>query len=226
MNVLVVDDHPMTVAGYIESLSKTGLFPKQFIFTKAYNCEEAFNSIENTDSKNPFALAIIDQGLPAYKAAGILSGSDLAEAIRKKVPSCKIIMITAHTEVITIYNIFKKIQPNGLIIKNDISPENFPAAVSEIISGSTFQSPTAKAVIQEIWKKELMVDDINRQILMYLSKGYKIKNLEETLSLSISPIQRRIAQMKSAFNVTEETSLIREAILQGFLTALPLLSLT
>lgn len=62
-----------------------------------------------------------------------------------------------------------------------------------------------------------MFDDINRQILMYLSKGYKIKDLEKIISLSISPIQRRIAQMKDAFDVKEDSSLVKEAILLGFI---------
>jgi DNA-binding NarL/FixJ family response regulator len=213
MNVLVVDDHPMTVAGYVDSLSQMTLFHEEFIFTKAYTCETAYKVIE----KNVFELVILDQGLPRYEPAGIFSGSDLALLIRKKMPNCKIIIITAHSEVIIVYDIVKKIDPDGLLIKNDITPENLPLAVSDILKGNNFKSATVKKIIQEVWKKDLMVDDINRQILMYLSKGYKIKDLEKIISLSISPIQRRIAQMKEAFEVKEDSSLVKEAIIQGFL---------
>jgi hypothetical protein len=52
---------------------------------------------------------------------------------------------------------------------------------------------------------------------LYLSKGYKIKDLEKIVSLSISPIQRRIAQMKEVFDVKEDSSLVKEAFKQGFL---------
>ena len=45
----------------------------------------------------------------------------------------------------------------------------------------------------------------------------KIKDLEKIVSLSISPIQRRIAQMKDAFEVKEDGSLLKEAFKQGFL---------
>lgn len=213
MNVLVVDDHPMTVAGYVDSLSHNTLFHEEFFFTKAYNCETAYKVIE----KNIFELVILDQGLPSYEPAGLFSGSDLALIIRKKMPNCKIIIITAHSEVIIVYDIVKKIDPNGLLIKNDITPENLPLAVKDVLKGNNFKSATVKRIIQEVWKKDLMVDDINRQILMYLSKGYKIKDLEKIISLSISPIQRRIAQMKDAFEVKEDSSLVKEAILQGFL---------
>jgi DNA-binding NarL/FixJ family response regulator len=52
---------------------------------------------------------------------------------------------------------------------------------------------------------------------MYLSKGNKIKDIERSTSLSMSTIQRRIAHMKDAFNVAEDSTLVKEAILQGFL---------
>lgn len=217
MNILVVDDHPMTVSGYIESISKSDLIKQPINFTKAFDSETAFFAIEKIASECSFDLVIVDQGLPPYKAAGINSGSDLTLYIRKKLPYCKIVIITAHTEVIVVYDILKKIRPNGLIIKKDITPENLPFFISEVISGSTFQSSSVKEIVKEIWKKDLLIDDVNRQILFYLSKGYKIKDLEEIVSLSISPIQRRIAQMKDAFNVKEDSSLVKEAILQGFL---------
>ena len=43
------------------------------------------------------------------------------------------------------------------------------------------------------------------------------KDLEKIVSLSISPIQRRIAQMKEVFDVREDGSLVKEAFKQGFL---------
>jgi hypothetical protein len=32
-------------------------------------------------------------------------------------------MITANTEVVIVYDVVKKVRPEGLIIKNDITPE-------------------------------------------------------------------------------------------------------
>lgn len=85
------------------------------------------------------------------------------------------------------------------------------------MKGSQIQSCSVKKVIQDIWKKELMIEDTNREILLYLSKGNKIKDIERITKISMSTIQRRIAHMKDAFNVSEDSSLIKEAILQGFL---------
>lgn len=217
MNVLVVDDHPMTVDGYINTLSG-GFFGENPFFVKAYNCEDAYSILmKSVSAKKVFNIAIIDKGLPGFSEKSILSGNDLALVIREKMPNCKIIMITAHTEVIIVYDIVKKVRPEGLIIKNDITPEKLQQAVIDILQGMNYHSSTVKSCINEIWRKELMVEDSNRQILFYLSKGFKINELEGMVYLTSSSIQKRIVKMKDAFEATDNSGLVREAIKQGFI---------
>jgi DNA-binding NarL/FixJ family response regulator len=126
-------------------------------------------------------------------------------------------MITAHTEIVIIYDIAKKVRPDGLIIKNDITSEKLQQAIIEVLKGNQYQSPTVKRCINEIWKKELMIGDYNRQILLYLSKGFRIKELESFVHLTTSAIQKRVIRMKKAFEVTDDTGLVKEAIKQGFI---------
>jgi DNA-binding NarL/FixJ family response regulator len=218
MNIFLVDDHPMTVEGYRNALLEAPFGLRNPIFTKASNCEEAYTTLLRRLSLNElFDVAIIDKGLPAYDLKSILSGSDIAFLIREKMPNCKIIMITAHTEVIIVYDIVKKVRPEGLIIKNDITPEKLQQAVMAIIGGEQYYSSMVKKCINEIWKKELMIEDYNRQILLYLSKGYKIKELESIIHLTTSTIQKRIIRMKKVFDVTDDTGLVKEAMKQGFI---------
>lgn len=214
MNILIVDDHPLTVSGYTDTLSRIQVLSNSSSFLQAYNCEDAFCKIMTNSILD---LAIIDYGLPSFPAQHLFSGSDLAQIVKQNHPNCKIIIITAHTEILVVYEIYKNSKPDGLILKNDLNPENLGTFVLEVINGTSFQSKSVKKVIQDIWKKEVMIDDVNRKILMYLYKGNKIKDIEGLTKLSMSTIQRRIAQMKDAFNVTEESSLVKEAISQGFL---------
>tara|TARA_R110000868_G_scaffold111773_1_gene301507 strand:+ start:6153 stop:6809 length:657 start_codon:yes stop_codon:yes gene_type:complete len=218
MNIFLVDDHPMTVEGYSNALLETPFGLCNPIFTTAYNCEEAYASLLRKLSLNElFDVAIIDKGLPGYDTKSILSGSDLAIYIREMMPNCKIIMITAHTEVIIVYDIVKKVRPEGLMIKNDVTPQKLQQALTAIIAGEQYYSTIVKKCINEIWKKELMIEDYNRQILLYLSKGFKIKELESIIHLTTSTIQKRIIRMKKAFDVTDDTGLVKEAIKQGFI---------
>jgi DNA-binding NarL/FixJ family response regulator len=106
---------------------------------------------------------------------------------------------------------------DGLIIKNDITPDKLQQAVAEVLQGNSFKSITVQNCINDIWKKELMVEDYNRQILFYLSKGFKVKELEGVIFLTTSAIQKRIIRMKRAFDVTDDSGLVKEAIKQGFI---------
>jgi DNA-binding NarL/FixJ family response regulator len=208
----------MTVEGFMNALLKSNILKGEPVFTKTHTCEGAYNIITKaTTSKKLFDLAILDQGLPNYPEQSIESGSDLALLIKKNMPDCKIIMVTAHTEVIIIYDITKKVRPDGLVIKNDITPDNLQEIVTEVLEGNLYHSPMVKSCINEIWKKELMIEDSNRQILLYLSKGFKIKELESVIFLTTSAIQKRIIRMKKAFDASDDTGLVKEAIKQGFI---------
>jgi len=215
MNILLVDDHPMTVEGFMNALLRINLNNNKTIFTKAHNCKDGYDAIIKTSKL--FDLAIIDKGLPSFLEQSIESGSDLVLLLRQHMPNCKIIMVTAHTEAIIIYEIIKNIRPDGLINKNDINPENLQVIVTEVMQGNKCHSPIVKNCISEIWKKELMVEDFNRQILLYLSKGFKVKELDAVVCLSYSAIQKRVILMKNAFDVTDDSGLVKEAIKQGFI---------
>lgn len=218
MNLFVVDDHPMTVEGYMAALLQLDFGKEKAAFTKAYNCKEGYESILKTvQNSNSFDIAILDQGLPSYPEQAIASGSDLALHLRELMPECKIIMVTAHSEVLIIYDIVKNVRPDALINKNDISPDNLQLIVSEVLQGNEYYSPIIKSCINEIWKKDLMIDDFNRQILAYLSKGFKVKELEDVVPLGKSAIQKRVIRMKNTFDVTDDSGLVKEAIRQGFI---------
>lgn len=217
MDILLADDHPLTIEGYVDALSRMPL-DEQLQFTKTYDCRQAFEQIDALDADNPhFALAILDNSMPEFAEQNVRSGVDLAQLIRKKQPDCKIIIITAHNEVIIVYDIVKKARPDGLILKNDVTPDKLQQAVREVLAGETYQSPLVRECIAEIWKKDLMVEDRNRQILFYLSKGFKIKEMEELVHLTASAIQKRISQMRKAFDVHDDNNLVREAVRQGFI---------
>jgi len=218
MNILVVDDHPLTVDGYISSLQKEKYFKDVMIFYKSHNCKEAFQITSKLKASNTeFDLVFLDLGLPSYPEALLYDGISVALLIRKEMSNCKIIMITAHTEILKVYDINKRIRPDGLVTKNDLTPDNIVSITKSVLDGYSYQSPTVKDCISEIWKKELMVEDYNRQILLYLSKGFKAKDLDKVINISSSAIQKRIIKMKKAFEVNDDSGLIKEAIHLGYI---------
>jgi DNA-binding NarL/FixJ family response regulator len=214
MNILLVDDHPFTTEGYKAVMQKR--FPQNGIhITIAASCKAAYEAV--TTLREPFSLALIDQNLPPYDERKLRNGTDIALLLRKNTPACKVIMITAHTEILVLYDIFKRVNPEGFITKSELTPDNLGDAALSVTDGETYISPAVSNSISEVWKKELMVDDTNRQILFFMAKGYKAMELANLVFLSDSSIQKRIASMKKAFGVIDNSSLVKEAIQQGFL---------
>ena len=164
-----------------------------------------------------FDLALLDQNLPSYLKENILSGSNIAELLKTHNQPCKTVIITSHTEVLVVYDILKKVNPDGLVIKNDVTASNFSKMIKSILNGDTYQSPLVKTYVAEIWKKEVMAEEHNRQILLFLSKGYRIKEQAIILNLASSTIHRRISDIKKAFVVSDNMELVKEAIKQGYL---------
>ena len=218
IKILVVDDHPMTVEGYINVLKSSNIDNVILNFEKAYDCESAYKSIVNAiNIEKPFDLVILDYNLPSFEELKINTGGDLASYIRKNMYDSKIIMITAHTEILIVYEMLKKVHPEGLVIKKEVTAINLITIVKTVLNDNKYISPIVKTVIADIWKKEIMVEDFNRQILFYMSKGFRIKDIEDYIGLSTSAIQKRAILMKRVFDVNDNSSLIREAIKQGFI---------
>lgn len=194
--ILVVDDHPMNMDAYI-NLINSGESEDHFIFSKATDCQTAYNIINQY--KNTTAaldIALIDISIPKYEAEKLLSGTSLALLIRRIFPECIIIMLTMHSESLILYDIHKNVKPEGFISKNDIDFETFTQIFFSIINTKNYYSPTINDSIQTVVKQSVNWDDIDVQIILLLDKGIKTKDLIKYIDLSLSSIEKRKALLK------------------------------
>jgi DNA-binding NarL/FixJ family response regulator len=217
-NVLLVDDHPITVDGYMNILTNHN---DTFIdFTTAFSCEEAYVKItKNFLSQKTIDLAFLEISLPPYEIKNIQNGVDLGTLIRKCFPDCKIILLTMHSEPMLIHNAINKINPDGFIVKNDINAHSLLKAYLSIMQGQKFYSATiSKVLIQTIIKK-LNIDAIDCQILELISRGIKTKYMPHYLDLSLSAIEKRKASIKNKLlkDKGSDKELIEQAIKIGLL---------
>ncbi len=197
IKILIVDDHPMTVDGYVNLLSEYGFENATPHFIKAYNCEEAYNKINTQNAiDQPIDLALLDISLPSFEKENIIDGADIGGYLRKTMPSCKIIIQTMHGEPVKIDNIIKRLKPEGFISKSDINFEVFPIICSRIVEGERYFSPTIVRAQEEISKNNLDLDVHDSKILTLLAQGVKTINLPEYIPLSLSSIEKRKATIK------------------------------
>ena len=199
LNILIVDDHPMTVNGYINVLSDEEFEGYNLNFTKALNCEEAYKLITQSASNgNPFDIAYLDLSLPPYPEKNISSGFDLGMLLRKTLPDCIIIILTMHSEAVLVDRLIKEINPKGILCKSDIDIDEFLNAFKIIFENNdTYLSNKIVKSLKDKVFETYNLDSYDKQILMRLSEGILTKNIPNYVPLSLSAIEKRKARMKN-----------------------------
>jgi DNA-binding NarL/FixJ family response regulator len=218
LTVFMADDHPFIIEAYNNTI-KTYEDEYQITVLKASNCKEA-HDILNKATTPLIDLAFLDVSMPPFEERNVLSGEDVARIIKKKQPQCKIIMLTMLSDSFRILNIIKNINPNGLIIKNDLTFDELKNAFEKILHGENYYSQTVvKYVSQASSIESSPIDELDRQILYHISRGVKTKNIPMYTSMSLSTIEKRKLSLKALFKVkgSSDEDLIREAREKGFL---------
>ncbi len=215
MNFVLIDDHPFILEGYGNIIKQN--YPQSKIVTLT-NCTEVYNYFD-TDSNAIFTdIVLLDFNIPAYLEKKLKNGIDVASLIRKKIPFCKIVLLTAHTEKIFILDIIKEAKPDGFYTKGELNPENLKKLIENVLNHNKIYSDYIQVTFIESLHEKSLIDDYNRQILYLLSKGYKIIELDKIIPISYSAIQKRIAKMKQVMEVEDDKGLVKAAIKQGYLS--------
>ena len=197
-NLLLADNFPISIYGYINILTNQNHHNKPIDFTTAYSCEEAYLKITKRFlSQKTLNLVFLVISLPSFESRNIQNGVDLGALIRQYFPECKIILLTMHSEPVLIQNAIKKINPEGFILKNDINAHSLLTAYLSIMQGQKFYSVTVSKVHDQNTLKKLNFDEIDCQILELISKKIKIKDMPKHLNLSLSAIEKRKAAIKT-----------------------------
>lgn len=197
LNILIVDDHPMTVNGYVNVLSEEEFDGYSLNFTKALDCEQAYNLIMSQNEGNPFNIAYLDLSLPPYPEKNIFSGLDLGVLIRNTIPDCIIIILTMHSEASLIDRLIKEINPQGILCKSDIDIDEFLNAFKIIFSGDTYLSSKIVKSLKEKVFENYNLDNYDKQILLRLSEGIKITDIPNYVPLTLPVIEKRIARVRN-----------------------------
>ena len=217
LKILIIEDHEMMIQGYKSILS---IHKDQYdaIITEAHNCETAYGIITNPEYKTFFDIIFLDYSIPAFPEKKIYSGLDLGALIRKYMPSTKIIMLTSFSDSIKLFEVVKKFQPNGLLIKSDYKPDTLLIAIKTVMEGETYYSPEAVASIKQPLFTKGSLDSIDREIIILLAEGLINKSIALKLGLSYSAIEKRKSKIKDHLNIAKgnDEDLLLECRRMGF----------
>jgi len=219
--VLIVDDHPLISDAYKSAFlhisTNNDIF--KFKIDIANNCELAYRKIKEASEGKRLDIIFLDIRLPPYKNGNILSGEDLGIKIKQLLPGSKIIISTTFNDNYRIHSIFKSVNPDGFLIKDDITPEELVTAIQTVIKGTPYYSKTVTKLLRKQISSNFLLDKIDRQLLFELSIGTKMKELPNVLPLSIAGIEKRKRHLKNIFEVTgmDDRDLLLKAKEKGFI---------
>jgi DNA-binding NarL/FixJ family response regulator len=219
IKILMVDDHPMIIEGYQNTLMATKREDQILMIDTANNCDTAFDLMKKAEDSKPYDVIFFDISLPASKDGKITSGEDLAEIARHIMPEAKVIILTMFNESYRIHNIIKKVSPDGFLIKSDLTSMELAEAFQHILESPPYYSSTVSGYLKKTVVNDMYLDEHNRKILHLLSQGIKTRSLTEYVNLSMSAIEKRKKQMKLLFSIEDgkDESLIIEAKNRGYL---------
>ncbi|RZK10334.1 MAG: response regulator transcription factor [Flavobacterium sp.] len=216
MKILIADDHPSILLAF-KAMLNSGLKNQTVEFSECLSCKETFLAVENKLLEHKaFDLALLDYSMPTYAEQEMSNGGDLCMHIKSKMPNCKVFIITSVIDNVSLFDIIQNTKPDGIALKSDITNENFSFAIEAVLNDKKYRSETVTKKLDEIWETDLFVQPYNRKILYYISQGYRIKEMSAELCISEGAINKRIAKIKVALNVSEYSSILREAKKRGF----------
>lgn len=219
LNILMVDDHPIILEGYQNVLMATKNPEYEYLIHTANTCDSANQLLRKSVNNHPYDVCFFDISLPVSEDGTITSGEDLALIARDLLPNSKIIILTMFNESFRIHNIIKAINPEGFLIKSDLTSFELAEAFQHILHSPPYYSSTVSNFLKRTVTSKVYVDDINRQILHFLSQGIKTRSLTEYVDLSMSAIEKRKKQLKLLFGVEDgkDETLLKEARDKGFI---------
>jgi DNA-binding NarL/FixJ family response regulator len=220
-SVLIVDDHPLISNAYKSAFEHISSINDdlQFNITIVNNIDSAYQKINDASKENGIDIVFLDIKLPPSKDGKILSGEDLGCKVNQLLPKTKTIISTTLNDNYRVHSIFKSVNPDGFLIKNDITPSELVTAILTVIKDPPYYSKTVLKLLRKQISNEFILDKIDRQILYELSIGTKMKELPNILPMSIGGIEKRKRQLKEIFDVQQydDKELIESAREKGFI---------
>ena len=178
------------------------------------------NNLSNSiDSESPYQVVFLDVKLPPSSDGKILSGEDLGKLTKEVLPEAKIVILTMFNDNFRIHNILKNVNPDGFLIKSDITSGELVRAFNIVIKDPPYYSHTVTKLLRAHFTSDMMLDDIDRSILFHLSKGVKTKNLPAHIPLSLAAIEKRKRHLKEVFGVDKnnDEKLFEQASKKGYI---------
>ena len=124
-----------------------------------------------------------------------------------------------YTELLKIKTIIKTINPNGLVIKNDLTFDELLFAFDKVIKNEKYYSQSVLKMLAQSEEDSVEIDQFDKEILFHISKGTKLSDIPQYIPISLGSIERRKINLKELLKIEDgsDIDLVREAKNKGLL---------
>lgn len=221
-NILIIEDHPLVYNSYLAAFKtiESKFTDYKFVINISENCDDAIKKINESVNNCKIDLVLLDISIPPSIDKLYLSGEDIGVYLKEVFPDSKIIVLTTFNDNFRIYSIIQNLNPDGFLVKNDVTIEILMEAINKVISHQTFYSKSVLEFGRKIISQPYVIDKIDRQMLHEISKGAKMSELPKKIPMSIGGLERRKRNLKIIFGLGQSNTdreLIEKAEEIGFL---------
>ena len=201
-NVLIVDDHPIVRRGLKQVLQDE----PDFSIIEAGNAREALGFI----GQQPFDLVIADIDLPG------MNGIELLKTIKQQHKQTPVLMLSIYPEDQVAVRVLRA-GASGFLSK-EAAPEQLAVAIRKILDGGKHISERVADLLVmnlgESGEKNLpeKLSDREFQILALFGEGKTVKQIAESLSLSVPTVSTYRARILNKMEMKSTAELVRYAI--------------
>lgn len=205
LKIAVADDHSLVLSGF-QNLISTEL-PQVEVYA-------ASNKPALLELLAGQAIDILFQDIKF----GRHDAREFVKSLRETYPSMKIVAISTLSDEATVNMLFKQgIQ--GYVSKSD-GGEEIVSAIKAVMRGETYFSATIRenmAVHRIVQPSKVVLTAREKEVLAKIISGKTIKEAADELFLSEKTIETYRANLFLKFDVTHVASLVKRAILEGYL---------
>lgn len=161
----------------------------------------------------PPDLIILDLELPDG------DGLDLLPELRKLAPGAKVIVLSSHTDDVTVHRVMQK-HVEGFVDKNSQPLEMLREAVQTVMDGRRYMSPA----VRKVWARlrdepeafSKILSDREQEILGLVGRGLTNSEIAEKLGLRAVTVQNHRCNIMARLGIHSTSHLIRYANDKGF----------
>ncbi|MEO9513076.1 MAG: hypothetical protein ABJN84_01850 [Flavobacteriaceae bacterium] len=205
-----MDDHLSTCEGYISILKNTLNINSgcQYRFEISNTLSEAKQKIEKANITNCFYdLVFLDIRMPSEPKEHLFSGEDLGKILKTSNPKTKILILTSLMDPFRISSILQSIDPDGFILKGEITKHTLPTCIEKLMSEDVYYSKKVTWVIRNHFISNTILTFEDKKFLHLLSIGIPSHKIPNHLPWSVAKINKKKRQIREILSVEEKNTL-------------------